>query len=68
MVISRYHHPIWTMIASTIFVAIGGGALWGGMPIISAALVFYGAGIGIESIAGAHYHWRCSARIGMRQL
>jgi hypothetical protein len=51
MVISRYHHPIWTMIASTIFVAIGVGALWGGMPIISAALVFYGAGIGIESIA-----------------
>ena len=51
MLISRYHHPIWTMVASTIFVAFGVGALWGGLPIISAALVFYGAGIGIESIA-----------------
>jgi Major Facilitator Superfamily len=51
MLIGRYHHPIWTMVASTLFVAIGVGALWGGLPIISAALVFYGAGIGIESIA-----------------
>jgi MFS family permease len=51
MLISRCHHPIWTMVASTLFVAFGVGALWGGLPIISAALVFYGAGIGIESIA-----------------
>ena len=51
MLISRYHHPIWTMLGGTIFVAIGVGALWAGLPIISAALVFYGAGIGIESIA-----------------
>ena len=51
MLIGRYHHPIWTMMASTIFVAIGVGALWAGLPIVSAALVFYGAGIGIESIA-----------------
>src|SRR5262249_47183181 len=51
MLISRYHHPIWTMVASTVFVAIGVGALWAGLPIVSAALVFYGAGIGIESIA-----------------
>ena len=51
MLISRFHHPIWTMIASTLFVAIGIGALWAGLPVVSAALVFYGAGIGIESIA-----------------
>jgi MFS family permease len=51
MLISRYHHPIWTMLGGTIFVAIGTGTLWAGLPIISAALVFYGAGIGIESIA-----------------
>jgi hypothetical protein len=51
MLISRYHHPIWTMLGGTIFVAIGVGALWAGLPIIAAALVFYGAGIGIESIA-----------------
>ena len=37
--------------AATIFVTIGIGALWAGLPVISAALVFYGAGIGIESIA-----------------
>jgi site-specific DNA recombinase len=26
MLISRYHHPLWTKVASTIFVAIGVGA------------------------------------------
>jgi hypothetical protein len=51
MLIGRYHHPIWTMVASTLLVAIGVGTLWGGLPIVSATLVFYGAGIGIESIA-----------------
>jgi len=51
MFVSRYHHPIWTMLAGTISVAVGVGALWARLPIISAALVFYGAGIGIESIA-----------------
>jgi MFS family permease len=51
MVISRNHHPIWTKLASTIFVATGIAMLWAGLPIVSAALVFYGAGIGIESIA-----------------
>jgi hypothetical protein len=53
MLISRYHHPLWTMVAATIFVAVGVGVLWTGLPIVSAALVFYGAGIGIESIARA---------------
>ena len=51
MLISRFHHPIWTKLASTIFVATGVGLLWLGLPIVAAALVFYGAGIGIESIA-----------------
>jgi hypothetical protein len=51
LVISHYHHPIWTKLASTIFVATGVGALWAGLPLVSVALVFYGAGIGIESIA-----------------
>lgn len=51
MAISRYHHPIWTKLASTVFVAIGVGLLWTGFPIVAAALIFYGAGIGIESIA-----------------
>jgi hypothetical protein len=51
MLISRFHHPIWTKFASTVFVAIGVGLLWIGFPVIAAALIFYGAGIGIESIA-----------------
>jgi len=53
MLIARYHHPIWTMLASALFMTIGIAALWAGLPILSAALVFYGAGIGIESIARA---------------
>jgi MFS family permease len=51
MVIARFHHPIWTKFASVTFVAIGVSALWLGMPIIPLALAFYGAGIGLESIA-----------------
>jgi predicted histidine transporter YuiF (NhaC family) len=53
MLISRYHHPLWTMLAASLFVAMGVGVLWAGSPIIAAALIFYGAGIGIESIARA---------------
>lgn len=48
---ARFHHPIWTKFTSETFVAIGVSALWLGMPIIPLALAFYGAGIGLESIA-----------------
>ncbi|MGB3042256.1 MAG: MFS transporter [Xanthobacteraceae bacterium] len=51
MMISRFHHPIWTKLTSTVCVATGVGLLWLGLPIVAAALIFYGAGIGIESIA-----------------
>ena len=51
MVIARYHHPIWTKVASTSLVAAGVAALWLEAPIIPLALAFYGAGIGLESIA-----------------
>ncbi|MFK0690494.1 MFS transporter [Mesorhizobium sp. IMUNJ 23033] len=51
MMIARYHHPIWTKLASASFVAIGISALWIGMPAVPVALGFYGAGIGLESIA-----------------
>ncbi|RVC39879.1 MFS transporter, partial [Mesorhizobium sp. M4A.F.Ca.ET.090.04.2.1] len=51
MMIARYHHPIWTKLASASFVAIGVLALWAGMPAVPVALGFYGAGIGLESIA-----------------
>ena len=51
MVIARYHHPIWTKVASTSLVATGLAALWLEAPIIPLALALYGAGIGLESIA-----------------
>lgn len=53
MLVGKYHHPIWTKIASVSFLAFGLGLLWGHVPIIALALVFYGAGIGLESIARA---------------
>jgi len=51
MAIARYHHPIWTKLVSAGCVAIGLTMLWAALPIIPAALGFYGAGIGLESIA-----------------
>jgi predicted MFS family arabinose efflux permease len=51
MVIARYHHPIWTKLASVGFVTVGMLMLWAGLPLLPAALAFYGAGIGLESIA-----------------
>ncbi|WP_374305545.1 MFS transporter [Ferrovibrio sp.] len=53
MLIGKYHHPIWTKLASVSAVAIGLGLLWGGLPFIFLTLIFYGAGIGLESIARA---------------
>jgi MFS family permease len=51
MVIARFHHPIWTKIAATSLVTAGLAALWIGGPFIVVALLLYGAGIGLESIA-----------------
>ena len=53
MLIAKYHHPIWTKIASVTSLALGLGLLWGHFPVVALALVFYGAGIGLESIARA---------------
>jgi hypothetical protein len=53
MLVSRYHHPIWTKMTSVCLVALGLGLFWAGIPIIAPALVLYGAGIGLESIARA---------------
>ncbi len=51
MLIARFHHPIWTKIASASLVAAGLTALWFGASVVVLALVLYGAGIGLESIA-----------------
>jgi MFS family permease len=53
MLVGKYHHPIWTKVASVSFLALGLGLLWGHLPVIALTLVFYGAGIGLESIARA---------------
>jgi hypothetical protein len=51
MAVARFHHPIWTKLASVGFTALGVGALFANLPIVPLALMFYGAGIGLESIA-----------------
>ena len=51
MTIARYHHPIWTKIASVSFVAAELPALWANLAAIPVALGFYGAGIRLKSIA-----------------
>ena len=51
LIIARYHHPIWTKLVATSLVTVGIGALWVRVPFLAAPLVFYGAGIGLESIA-----------------
>jgi MFS family permease len=51
MAIARHHHSIWTQFGSASFVAIGVSALWAKFPFTPAALVSYGAGLGLESIA-----------------
>lgn len=53
MLVARYHHPIWTKFASVSLVAIGLCLLGAGFPIVFLALIFYGGGIGLESIAKA---------------
>lgn len=51
MAFGRLYHPIWTMLAATMLVTVGLGLLLVGFPILLLALIPYGAGIGIESIA-----------------
>ncbi|MDR3465310.1 MAG: MFS transporter [Xanthobacteraceae bacterium] len=51
MAIARFHHPIWTKVAATSLVTAGLATLWAGGPLLTVALVLYGAGIGLESIA-----------------
>lgn len=51
MAFGRHYHPIWTMVASVALVAAGVILLVSGFPILALALVLYGAGNGIGSIA-----------------
>lgn len=45
------HHPLWTLTAAIVLVALGVAILAAGLPVVGLALVLYGAGNGIYSIA-----------------
>ena len=51
MLFGRHYHPIWTKLAATSLVTAGIVILWTGSPFLAVGLLFYGCGIGIESIA-----------------
>lgn len=51
VVASRWHQPIWTKVAASALFALGLGALAYGGEISFLALVLYGGGVGLESIA-----------------
>jgi predicted MFS family arabinose efflux permease len=48
---ARYYHPIWTMLISSIFVALGIGLLLAGWNIYALAVILFGVGNGISSVA-----------------
>jgi predicted MFS family arabinose efflux permease len=50
-VFGRRAHPIWSLVVSTIAVAVGLGTLLGSPALIAVGLVLYGSGSGIRSIA-----------------
>lgn len=77
MAIARFHHPIWTKLIATSLVTIGLAALAVSGPFVTLALIFYGAGIGLESIArgtlplalfGAEHYPIVMGRIAMPSL
>jgi hypothetical protein len=51
MLAGRHYHPVWTMIASTVLVAIGTLWLLAGTSIVAIAIILYGAGNGVGSVA-----------------
>jgi predicted MFS family arabinose efflux permease len=51
MLAGRHYHPAWTMIASAVLVAIAAVMLFTGFPIIALAIVLYGGGNGIGTVA-----------------
>lgn len=51
MLAGRHYHPSWTMLASTTLLATAAVMLFTGFPIIALAIVLYGAGNGIGTVA-----------------
>jgi len=50
MLFGQRHHPVWAMVASSLLITAGLGALWADLPWLSLAIVLYGGGMGIKSI------------------
>ncbi len=48
--IGRRIHPLWTMFTGLALVDVGVAVLWTNLPVLSLALIIYGAGNGIASI------------------
>ncbi len=51
MVVGRHHHPMWAMLASVLLLSVGTGLLLTGLPVTALALILYGAGNGVHTIA-----------------
>ena len=51
MAAGGHHHPIWTLVAAALLIATGLLLLWAGWALPAVALIAYGAGNGIWSIA-----------------
>lgn len=51
MLFGRKAHPIWSLVASAVLVAVGLGMLVGAPSVVAAGIVMYGMGSGIRSIA-----------------
>jgi MFS family permease len=51
MLAGRRHHPVWSLVAATLLVAIGVALLAFGLAFPGVALVCFGAGAGLHSIA-----------------
>ncbi len=51
MAFGRFYHPLWTLTASSALVAAGIALLFVPAPITALALIVYGSGVGLASIA-----------------
>jgi MFS family permease len=51
MLFGKRAHPIWSLVASAVLVAVGLGMLVGAPGVVAAGIVLYGMGSGIRSIA-----------------
>jgi hypothetical protein len=68
LVFGRYYHPIWTLIASLTLVATGLTLMLNQFQIAAVALVIYGGGVGLGSIARGTVPLRLFGPLGYASL